>query len=327
MFEEYMDHDIAAYAGYVLSEKELMNCSSGGIATALAKKAIQLGGYVVGVAYSEDFYSARYEIINEEEDLYRLQGSKYVETDKNNIYNKVKDLLEDGNLVLFFGLPCIVAAMRRFLKKEYPSFLAVEMICHGQTPKAVHIQYIQYLENQYRSKVTDFSVRKKCCGWMPAYLYAKFSNEKVFQEEFYRTDYGYAFSIMSMHSCYTCRFKGNNRQGDIMLGDFWGTNEEDEFWNPGGVSAILVHTEKGKNFLCSIDNIKLFPTTFERIVSHNLCVIKSNTPYGNLRKFETMFAQKGLLYAVRHSIGRKSWIKLMIQHARIALIKYGLPYN
>ena len=49
---EEKKHNIAVYAGYVEDNKELMECSSGGIATAISKNFIQNGGYVAGVAYN-----------------------------------------------------------------------------------------------------------------------------------------------------------------------------------------------------------------------------------------------------------------------------------
>lgn len=312
MFEEYANHDIATFAGYIDNSKELLQCTSGGLATALSVKMIKEGGYVAGVRYSDDFKKAQYDIINCIQDLDKFKGSKYIEVDKGTIYKDVKTLLDNGNRVLFFGLPCMVGAMKSFLKKDYDNLITVELICHGPTSSKVHQQYTEYLEEKYQSKIVDFSVRKKIDKWEPCYLYAKFENGESFAKEFYRTEYGYAFSVMCVASCYNCKFRGNERVGDIMIGDFWGATENDEFWNSAGVSAILVHSEKGLDYLKSTDGIKLFETTFERIVERNLNIIQTRKPSPEKEKFERLFAEKGLFYASSHARGIKGRIKRAI---------------
>lgn len=313
MLEEYKNHDIAAYAGYLSNSEELLQCSSGGIATALAKKMIQNGGYVAGVAYSDDFYQAQYEIVHTENELHRFQGSKYVSVHKGTIYRDVKDLLDAGQSVLFFGLPCIVAALRSFLSQDYPNLLTVELICHGPTVAKVHSDYVKYLEQKFQGKVIEFSVKRKKEAWTPGYLYAKFDNGKEFQEEFYHTEYGYAFSVLSTPACYACPFRGNNRTGDLMIGDFWGATPEDEFWNPLGVSSILAHTQRGVSFLESVDGVRLFPTSFERIVEKNQNIIRPRARRAETAKFEALLQNHDLFYSVRHSRKLPTRIKAIIK--------------
>lgn len=312
MFEEYAEHDIAAFAGYVENREELLQCASGGIATAMSKKMIEEGGYVAGVRYSDDFRSAQYEIVSDIQGLDRLKGSKYIDVDKGTIYKDVKALLDDGKKVLFFGLPCTVGAMRAYLKKDYDNLIAVESICHGPTSVKVHQQYIDYLEKKYQSRIVDFTVRKKIKKWKPKYLYARFENGQSILKPFSSTEYGYAFSVMSKSSCYNCQFRGNARVGDIMIGDFWGATETDVFWNSAGVSAVLVHTEKGLEFLKNTEGIKLFETSFERIAAGNKNIIQTRKLSPEGKKFERLFNEKGLFYAAKHSKGIKRRIKAIL---------------
>lgn len=309
MLKEKQSHDIAAYAGYLKNNAELLQCSSGGIATALARKMISLGGFVAGVAYSDDFKEAKYEIVNNESDLDKFKGSKYISVNKNAVYTKVQSLLNDGKAVLFFGTPCIVAALRSFLKTDYENLLTVELICHGPTDPKVHRQFVEYLENRYKSRIVDFSVKKKKDRWTPQYLYARFENGSIYEENFYHTEYGYAFSAMGMPSCYSCQFRGSNRTGDIMIGDFWGADSSDEFWNELGVSSILIHTEKGEAFLKSLDDVQLFPTTFERIAEKNQNILKPRASTAATEKFTKLFADHDLFYSVKHSRSKKAKIK------------------
>lgn len=306
------NHTIAAYAGYIENEFELLECTSGGVATALAREMIRQGGYVAGVSYSSDFYKAQYEIINEEKEISKFKGSKYIEVDKGSIFNDVKTLLEKGEKVLFFGLPCVVAAIRKFIGKEYDEFIAVELICHGPTSNEVHLQYVKSLEERYHSKIVDFTVRKKEQLWLPIYLYARFENGQEYRKKFYSTEYGYAFSVMPMKHCLNCIFKGDNRTGDLMIGDFWGANSKDEFWNSKGVSAILVHTQKGHQFLKKIQSIKLFPTTFDRIVEENRNILQRRKSHVEGERFKILFQKKGLFYAAKHTRTIKRKIKIFL---------------
>ena len=312
MFEEYKDHCLAAYAAYLVDDAELLSCASGGIGTALSEKFIRDGGYVAGVRYSDDFHSIKYQITNDVNDLKKFKGSKYAEVDKGTVYKDVKELLNRGERVLFFGLPCTVKAMHLFLKKDYDNLVTVELICHGPTSILVHKQYLEYLESRFNSKIVDFTVRRKEGKWTPPFLYAKFENGKVFKKEFYSTEYGIAFGSMVKPACYNCQTRGNNRTGDIMIGDYWGARPEDEFWNEKGISAVLVHTEKGEALLKSLPNVKMFDTSFESIVQGNLNIINPSRRSGNSKKFEEAFKAHGLFYAVKHGRTFKQKVKVML---------------
>lgn len=309
MYEEYSSHDVAIYGGFIDDEVKLMQSASGGIATALSEYFLANGGYIAGVAYSQDCYKAEYTIIHDVSDINKLKGSKYVECDKNNIYTDVKKLIEAGENVLFFGLPCAVAALYALLGTRPKNLLTCELICHGPTYAKVHYDYVKFLEKKHKSKVIDFSVRYKIDTWTPSYLYAKFENGKTFKKPFYETEYGYAFSKLGRPSCYNCKFKGNNRQGDIMIGDYWGATENDAFYNSRGVSSIFAETEKGNTVLNAIPGIKLFPSTFERAVEKNQMVIKSKKCSHNRDVFEKLLSQKGLIYAYNHSLTFKKKVK------------------
>lgn len=303
MYSEYNKHDVAVYGGYLNDNPKILQSTSGGIATALSEYMLQQGGYVIGVAYSNDFRKAEYVVIDDILDIHKLKGSKYIDCDKKNIYFDVKKLVDAGEKVLFFGLPCVVGALYSYIKARPENLLTCELICHGPTYPKVHSDYITFLEKKNKSKIIDFSVRHKNGAWTPGYLYAKFENGHIFQKPFDETEYGFAFSNLSKRSCYSCKFKGNNRKADIMIGDFWGATKEDVFWNKNGVSAIFAETEKGNCFLKSTPGIALFATTFDRAVKKNPMVIKSRNKSVNDEKFAEQLSKKGLIYAAKHAIG------------------------
>lgn len=302
MFDEYKEHDAAIYGGYLDDESKLLQSASGGIATALAEHMLEEGGFVAGVAYSKDFYRAEYIIIHDKSEVGRLKGSKYIDCDKRGIYANVKRLVESGERVLFFGLPCIVAALYKMIGSRPENLLTCELVCYGSTSPKIHKEYVTYLESKYESKVIDFSVRYKKEAWTPSYLHAVFDNGQVFEKPFYETEYGYAFSVFGREACYRCLFKGNNRQGDIMIGDFWGASDRDKYWNKYGVSSIFAETDKGNDFLLSTAGIKLFPTTFVKAAENNYTVIASKHRRSEREKFSELLSESGLIYAAKHSM-------------------------
>lgn len=287
------------FAGFLSDRKELLSCTSGGIATGLSRHMIRLGGAVAGVAYSPDFYSARYEIARDLPALERFKGSKYIEADKGTIYRDVAALLPTGTRVLFFGLPCAIAALKTHLGRDYENLLTVALICHGPTYSQVHMQYVQQLEQQFGSKVIGFSVRRKDGRWTPAQLYAAFADGQVFQQQFDDTEYGRAFYLLSKGGCYTCPFRSGQRRWDLTIGDYWGAGEEDPFWNKDGVSAILAHTEKGLNFLRETPGLCLFDTTVDRIIEGNPCLVAPRRQKANRAEFLENFQKYGLFQAVK----------------------------
>ena len=129
---------------------------------------------------------------------------------------------------------------------------------------------------------------------MSPYLYAKFSNGRTWEQPFYETAYGVAFSILGRESCYHCRFKGNNRQGDIMVGDFWGATEKDRYWNANGVSLIFAETEKGNQFLSTLKDVTLIRCSFAEAVQNNQMVIRSRPKDPRQEEFCKMLSKKGL---------------------------------
>ena len=266
------------------------------------------------MSYTKDFHGAEYIIVDDLKELVKLKGSKYIEVNNNNIFTKVKKMINDDKKVLFFGLPCVVAALYSFLGERPHNLITCELICNGPTYSKVHSDYIGYLEKKYKSKIVKFSVRYKKDSWTPLFLYAEFENGKIFKKPFYDTEYGFGFNLLARPQCYNCKFTGDNRHGDLMIGDFWGATEKDDYWNKYGVSSIFVETTKGEEYIKAIaDKVKLFPTNFEEAVKNNLRVINSRKKYDDRDNFLTLLNEKDLFYAVRHTITNKEKIKKIIK--------------
>lgn len=90
-----------AYACYAKEKKEQLNSASGGIFSLLAENVLNQGGIIYGAGFDDSFAVKHFSADNSDE-LYRLRGTKYVQSDLGNCFAEIQSWLRNGRLVLFF---------------------------------------------------------------------------------------------------------------------------------------------------------------------------------------------------------------------------------
>ena len=160
---------------YIVQSKNnnlITKSSSGGMFAELAKHVLSKKGVVFGCAMErvEKGFEVKHIYIEKEEDLFKLQGSKYVQSSLGNTIKQAKKFLEQGRLVLFSGTPCQIAGLKAHLKQDYNNLLTVDLSCEGTPSLKTFNDYINYLEkNVIRNKIIDFRFRsKKHFNWSTA---------------------------------------------------------------------------------------------------------------------------------------------------------------
>lgn len=308
---------IDAYQGYLTDERLLLKSSSGGVTRALSNAVIKHGGVVFGVRYTEDFYHAQYYRVDCIEDIDKIIGSKYIYSDKQIIYNgdtvsvyqAVENELKMGKMVLFFGLGCDVATVKKYVSNkgaDVTKLFLVDLICQGPTFPKVQESYLKRLENKYSSKVCNFSVRYKLAGWVaPPFIKVDFENGKHYYESFYGSDFGFAFSNYSRKGCYHCHFKGECHQSDMTIGDYWGIEKRDDGYNKNGVSLMLVTTDKGRELLGLVDRDEFVIRNADanNAIRNNPMYYSCREQYAEVERFKNNFSAKGLHQAVILEMG------------------------
>ena len=259
-------------------DMELKESASGGAFVALAHQVLgQQDGVVFGAAYGED-WKVGHISVRKEEDLYKLQGSKYVQCDTQHTYSEVKALLNEGKKVLFSGTPCQIGGLRGFLRKDYDNLFTVDLICHGVPSPKLFQKYIEWLGTETKGKILYYNFRDKTGGWGLGYK-AK-TNTKTKTKTKTKTanldPYYYHFLKGDTYRecCYRCRYCTQERISDITIGDYWGIEQEHpKFYSTKGVSVMMLNTDKA---LGCFEQVKpLFYTqdsTFEQASrkNHNL---------------------------------------------------------
>ena len=259
--------------------------SSGGIFVELAHYFLARKGAVFGCAMNkkQGKFKIEHIMIEKEEDLPLLQGSKYVQSDIGMTYQEAKSCLDDGRLVLFSGTPCQIAGLKAFLKKDYNNLLCVDLSCEGVPNQKIFNDYINYLETKViKHPIIDFKFRsKKNFGWSTKAFVALYKvNNKLCEYIIPKNMSAYFSLFIKMQilreSCYHCKFAGLNRVSDITIADAWGIDIEypellEEKLNiKEGVSLVLVNSQKARDLLVKIkDKIKYYPIDANKLAKYN----------------------------------------------------------
>ena len=166
----HRNHPSELYGLKNKDEKAIMRSASGGASDAAAKVILAEGGVIFGAAYDENLRVSHIEV-NKIDDLYKIQSSKYVQSNVADCYSKAKKHLQEGRKVLFTGTPCQIAGLYAFLRKDYDNLYTLDLICHGVPSPLFFEKYIDYMGKKMGGKVIEYNFRSKDKrGWGTQYL-------------------------------------------------------------------------------------------------------------------------------------------------------------
>lgn len=239
------------YAGEYKDKDILRKSSSGGAFTAICNSFCDENYVIFGAKFDNNFH-VKHDYIEDINEIDIFRKSKYVQSDINKMYLKVKEFLNQGKKVVFSGTPCQIAGLKSFLNnKEFENLLCVDIICHGVPSAKVWNQYIKYVEKKYNSRIKEINFREKIIEdkkYNSRNLKIKLENGKIITENSNKSYYlkGFHNKLFYRPSCEKCKFANSNRISDITIGDCWGINKiHPELDVHKGVSLIVINTEKG----------------------------------------------------------------------------------
>lgn len=255
--------------------------ATAGAFVAIATWTLDNGGIVVGAAV-DGVCDVKHIVVDNKNELFRVQGSKYTQSNTYGIYSKVFELLKAGRLVLFSGTGCQVAGLYSYIGKRRHNgrLITVDLICGGVPSKHLINKFI---ENEPYKVKKVLSFRTKDSGWKPkGFQY----NLKTEDENGIIYDYtnkrnliidGFCSEMTNRYSCYQCQFAGENRMSDYTIGDLWGTNEfPEQHYN--GVSLLIAHSEDAILLLDEMkDYIEVHPTDRNKALDVNFRIAKTDS--------------------------------------------------
>lgn len=279
-----------AYACYSKNKDIQRSSTSGGIFYFIAKEILKVGGAVYGATMDEDLV-VKHIMVQKEEDLYKLQGSKYVQSDLGNVYAEIKDCLDGGSRVLFSGTGCQVEGLKNYLKKDYENLLTVDLICHGIPSAGMFEDYTAYLGKKYGGKVISYKFRQKNPKEAQSYdtKITIQKGSKIIDKTVSGDDdpftINYLQNTLQNSQCYKCKFATLERSADITLGDYWGIGEvHPNFGKGNSVSLVLLNTDKALDIWNDIKpELEFLPTDKDKFLKRNRQLAEP-APYNTRRE-------------------------------------------
>lgn len=283
-----MSQDIHSFVYRSRNDEVKKRSSSGAAFFELAQNALSKGYYVAGCVW-DDHLIARHIVSNEYEDLIRMQGSKYVQSDMGDCYREIISLLKRGNKILFSGTPCQASGISGLAyqigKRE--NLITVAIICHGVPSPFAWESYKRWDFEKNKSELVNVNFRNKDKeGYKTTYTKFTYSSGKVVYRPTYLpinkfVESGIVYNLSMRPSCAECKAKGYNENIDIVLGDW-----HSEYSGEGnlGTSCVTCFTEQGAKFVEStLTNLRTID--YSEIVRANGCIENSSKVNQNREKF------------------------------------------
>ena len=258
------------YAVKHKNNDERKTSRSGGMFIAAADWILSQNGVIYGAGYGDNFYVI-HKRAADKDSLFELKGSKYVQSDMNNVFKQVIDDLKNDKYVLFSGTPCQIAGLYKCLKNINTEKLYVcDLVCHGTPSPYIWRDFLEYSKKRYKSDIEKTDFRDKSFGWGTHIesLYLK-NNRKISSDIYTKLFYKH---IMLRPSCGNCKYTNTRRPGDFTIADFWGIQKAvPGFEDKIGVSLLILNTEKGKKLFEAVsENIEYKSSNLDDCMQHNL---------------------------------------------------------
>ncbi|MCD7884748.1 MAG: Coenzyme F420 hydrogenase/dehydrogenase, beta subunit C-terminal domain [Lachnospiraceae bacterium] len=236
------------------SEEIVRNSTSGGAFSAVACHLLCLEAIVYATGYDESM-SVICKRVTSAVDLAEMRGSKFVQSKLSDAFKKVKEDLDDNNIVLFVGTPCQVVGLKNFLQKSYENLFCMDFVCRGVPSPGLWKKYIDSMEKRFNSRINKAAFKNKTYGYHASTMKIFFDSGVEYIGSGRIDPFLKAFvnELSSRPSCSKCRFKQVKHKSDLTVFDCYRfkevTGEKDD---DKGYTSLLVHSEKGKRLLSEI---------------------------------------------------------------------------
>lgn len=267
-----------AYAAWT-EEKARHNSTSGGAFYAMADAMIQNGGYVAGAVF--DGAMVKHIVTNKIEDLPRIQGTKYFQSDTTGVFKEINRLLHEGRRVLFGGTSCQVAGLLNVVGEKGDSLITVDLICYG-VPSSLIIGVEERIRGKKLKRIISSRDKNHEGGWRNSYYMTCEWDDGTTTVTAQKDSFilgSFCSGKVMRKSCYHCPYKTLYRQADLTIGDYHCVKGY-EGQKTEGISLVFVNTEKGADVLENCPSLSIHERELTESLPNKRTIYYNDTIYG-----------------------------------------------
>ena len=233
-------------------------CNKGGhnILSDLADNIISSKGAVIGPRFTDDHMWVVHEKLDTFDKIDGITKAISVHSDTRKTYTEVKTRLDNGEEVLYFGLPCQIDGLYSFLDKDYSKLYTVDFDCNGHSSVKAYQSFIKEYSNGKEIARVELGDDSE----IATAVYFKDQSEK---KSLY-SDSKWAEGengIIKGDCCYNCKYLDKKRIADITICSTADNKES----RTGKARIILINTEKGKRLVEEAKNLKISEISIEAV--------------------------------------------------------------
>lgn len=243
------DFNKVGYIGITKDKTIYKTAASGGIFGTMAKIFLtQKNAFVCGASYIDGL--VKHVIISDPKDVILLQNSKYVQSNLEDVFPRIMEIMAKNGKVLFCGTPCQVDGLYSFLGKRPDTLFTIDLVCHGvPSPAFLEKDLKKYKPTEGFKNVTfrwknSFYQRTKSAFFLS--LHTNDGKKKIISSSFDTYFACFMRNESFRLSCYSCKYANLNRCGDITIGDCDSSSFYPHFYSDYSRSTIILNNEQGQ---------------------------------------------------------------------------------
>lgn len=297
-------HETRAFAVKLKDKQQLRSSSSGGAFTAISDVFLSNDDAVVSPIYNYETCQTEFEIYQSPKKRDEARGSKYMQSYPLNTFREAEKWLRknDGDL-LFVGVGCQADGFRKFLEARGLRDRAtiVGIICHGSPSPMIWKDYVKEM-----GSIANLNFRDKRNDWHRPVAHAEINGREKSVQDYLTIFYN---KCALRPSCYQCPYATTEREVDLTIGDFWGIEKAlPDYDTSGGVSLLLVHTERGLEVFEKVKNdVEWRESSVSDCLQPNLIKPTERSPRRD--EFWNDYKTKGIQYVLKKYAPKPSLIR------------------
>ncbi len=267
---------------------------------ALSDAVLRRGGAVCG-AVREGKFRMVHRIAEDRAGRDRMIGFHYLQSAVTQVYAKIRKVLNEGKLLLFFGTPCKIAGLNAHLGHNYENLITLEYFCDGKVSPLIFDGYCDALEAEYHSRPVAIERCAPAADRSGAELKITFADGAVRMIPRDRDPLVRLFRerLAQRPCCGDCPYARVEREADISIAEFPGEP---------GVALAAVNTNQGYELLSEIfDDVELHscrPDDFELAR-----LITPQATHPDRKAFLKTFRRRGFAAAARSFARPRPWYR------------------